>query len=220
MKGATASGDGVLGRLEIWDKVRQQPIAVRPLAGSEFGDSPRYKEVALPFDLKSLSTLEPRIYTTGRGSLWFDRLSLGFSGSWPAMVSLEAEDLFHQGELIPDPEASGKEAVRARGDVPETNLIHGPLRPLPSGRYRASCRLRVFPRATVPEARTPFLRIQISSPPGDKILGQEVLSLNRSAPGEAYQEFPVIFQLAEEGAVDLKIFYRGGVGEVWIDRIL
>ena len=219
LKGSIPSGDGVLGRLEIWDKIRQQPITGIPIPGKEFEGASRFKEVALSFDLQSFCALEPRIYTSGRGNLWFDRLSLAFAGTWPAVVSLEAEDLFHQGELIPDPEASGKQAVRARGDVPEQMLIYGPLRPLPAGSYRASCRLRVFPRETVPEARTPFLRIRISSPPGDKILGQEVLSLNRAAPGEAYQEFPVIFQLAEEGAVDLKIFYRGGVGEVWVDRI-
>ena len=184
LKGAPASGEAVLGRLEIWDKIRQQPIAERPIAGSEFGDSPRFKEVALPFDLKSFSTLEPRIYTTGRGSLWFDRLSLAFAETWPATTLLEAEDLFHQGELIPDPEASGKEAVRGPGgcsgnDPDPRSLAAVALRG--STGPPAACGSYPGHRFRMPGPRISGVRI--SSPPGDKILGQEVLSLNRSSSG-------------------------------------
>ena len=67
LKGVLPSGEVDFGRLEIWDKTRQQLVAGKSITGREFDGAPRFKEVALTFDLKSFSALEPRIYTSGRG---------------------------------------------------------------------------------------------------------------------------------------------------------
>ena len=132
---------------------------------------------------------------------------------------MEAEDLFHWGTNVDDPQASGLAAVKSWGGIPEKLWISAPLLPLAPGNYSLTLRLKLIPRGKGSDRPSPFLRARVLTAGGGEVLAEKSLTSARFSRQEIYQEIPLEFRIEAEDGVDVQLFFTGGQEEVWADRI-
>lgn len=96
----------------------------------------KYEDYVLHFTINKLTELEFRIVYYGKGPVWADYVYLLCEEEDDPVWHYEAEDLFHIGREIDD-------AIYATPELdPPGDLIFGPYRRYPEGRYRVGFRLK------------------------------------------------------------------------------
>jgi hypothetical protein len=111
-----------------------------------------------------------------------------------------------------DPEASGGWAAHA--DPVESlrgELLSGPARLFPAGRYRLAVRLRAEAAG-----QGPLLRLSVTEPAG-RTLAARVVDAAEAPPG-AYREVTLDFALDRPTVLEAPVTYLGGVG-ILFDRV-
>jgi hypothetical protein len=147
-----------------------------------------WEEISVAFEVPRLSQIGFRLYFTGKAPLKFNTAIIAFADQQIGPGSVEAEDLFRQtGYVVPDPSASGREAVYAQqGRHPPLYLTFGPYRTFSPGRYRAEFFLRSGPGSS-PGSGEPVLLLEIATDYGKRILARkevkaDMLRHNRYQP--------------------------------------
>jgi hypothetical protein len=124
----------------------------------------------------------------------------------------EAEALPHRLGERPDPAASGGVAVYAdRVESLRGELLGGPGRLFPAGRYQLSVRLRADGAG-----RGPLVRLQVTEPAG-RTLAARVVDASALPPG-GYHEVALDFALPRPTVLEFPVAYLGDVG-VFFDRV-
>jgi hypothetical protein len=184
----------------------------RVLAERTVDPGPGWVDEVLPFVVDHARPLELRVAWDGRREAAVDWV-LVVAADRPALEpAYEVEALPHRLGDRPDPEASGGWAAYAdpveslRGD-----LVSGPARLFPAGRYQLAVRLRA---AGV--GRGPLVRLSVTEPAG-RALAARVVEAAEVPPG-AYREVALDFTLDRPRVLEFPVGYLGDVG-VFFDRV-
>jgi hypothetical protein len=184
----------------------------RVLAARAVDPGPDWVDGILPFTVERATPLEFRVAWDGRREAAVDWV-LVVSADRPELEGVyEVENLPHRLGEQADPAASGGWAARAdpieslRGD-----LVGGPARLFPAGRYQLAVRLRA-----AAAGRGPLVRLSVSEPAG-RTLTARVVDAAEVPPGE-YREVTLDFTLDRPRVLEFPIGYLGDVG-VLFDRV-
>jgi hypothetical protein len=184
----------------------------RLLAQRAVTPGPAWVDAELPFTVDRAGLLEYRVRWDGRE---------GAAVDWVAVVSADRPDpeWVYEVEALPhklgerqDAAASGGWAGYADpGESLRTDLVAGPARLFPAGRYRLVVRVRAEGAATEPP-----VRLAVSEPAG-RILAARTVDAAEMPPG-AYREVGLDFDLARPTVLEFPVGYLGGTG-VFFDRL-
>jgi hypothetical protein len=171
-----------------------------------------WTDALLPFVVEHARPLEFRIFWDGRHEVAVDWVHVIAADRPEREWAYEVETLPHRLGDRPDPAASGGQAGFAdpveslRGD-----LVSGPTRLFPAGRYQLTLRLRAEETG-----RGPLVRLSVTEPAG-RVLAARVVEAGDVPPG-AYRDVSLDFALARPTVLEFPIGYVGDVG-VFLDRI-
>jgi len=194
-------------RLDVATHRGQRILAQR---AAEAG--PDWTDAVLPFAVEHARPLEFRVFWDGRHEGAVDWVHVVAADRPDRESTYEVEALPHRLGERPDPAASGGHAGFAdpveslRGD-----LVSGPARLFPVGRYRLTVRLRA--EAT---GRGPLVRLAVTEPAG-RVLAARTVAAGEVPPG-AYRDVSLDFALPRPAVLEFPIGYLGDVG-VLFDRI-
>ncbi|HWC04718.1 MAG TPA: hypothetical protein VHF87_18360 [Methylomirabilota bacterium] len=184
----------------------------RILAQRAVDPGPAWVDEELPFVVEHARPLEFRVSWNGREEAAVD---------WVLVVATDRPELerVYEVEALPhrlgereDPEASGGWAAHA--DPVESlrgELLSGPARLFPAGRYRLAVRLRAEAAG-----QGPLLRLSVTEPAG-RTLAARVVDAAEAPPG-AYREVTLDFALDRPTVLEAPVTYLGGVG-ILFDRV-
>lgn len=194
-------------RLDVATDRGQRILAQRTVdAGADWVDA------TLPFVVEHARPLELRVAWDGRHDAAIDWVLVVAADRPEREWTYEVERLPHRLGERPDPAASGGQAGLAdpaeslRGD-----LVAGPARLFPAGRYQVIVRLRAE-RA----GRGPMVRLTVTEPAG-RPLAARVVDAGEVPPG-AYRDVALDFTLDRPTVLEFPVAYLGDVG-VFLDRI-
>jgi hypothetical protein len=193
--------------LEVTVDQGRRVLAERPVEPRATWD-----EVELPFELDRAQPVEYRVRWNGRGEAAADWVSVAFAARPQPEWGFEVEDLPHRLGERADPAASGGWAGYA--DPVEsfrTDLVSGPARLYPAGRYRVT----LFARADR-ETRGPLLRLAVTEPQG-RLLAARTVDGTELRPGR-YREVGLDFVLPVPMVLEFPVGYLGDAG-VFFDRL-
>ncbi len=174
---------------------------------------PGWVEETLTFALDEARPVEFRVRWDGRAPVAMDWVAVAFADRPQPEYTFEVEDLPHKlvGER-PDPDASGGWAGYAdRNQSLRIDLVTGPTRLYPAGRYRLTLRAR--PERVVPG---PILRLSVTEPAG-RVLARRSVEAAELPPGR-YGLVSLAFELRQPTVVEFPIGYLGKTG-VFFDRL-
>jgi hypothetical protein len=184
----------------------------RILAQRAVDPGPAWVDEALPFVVEHARPLEFRVSWNGQGEAAVD---------WVLVVATERSELerVYEVEALPhrlgeqeDSEASGGWAAYA--DPVESlrgELLGGPARLFPAGRYQIALRLRA---AEV--GRGPLVRLSVTEPEGRTLVARVVEAAE--VPPGAYREVTLDFTLDRPRVLEFPVAFLGDVG-VFFDRV-
>lgn len=184
----------------------------RVLAARTVDPGPGWVDEVLPFVADHARPLELRVAWDGRGEAAVDWVLVVAADRPVLEPAYEVEALPHRLGERPDPQASGGWAAYAdpveslRGD-----LVGGPTRLFPAGRYQLAVRLRA---AGV--GRGPLVRLSVTEPAGRTLAARVVEGLE--VPPGAYREVALDFTLDRPRVLEFPVGYLGDVG-VFFDRV-
>jgi hypothetical protein len=198
-------GDGL--RLDVASHRGQRILAERTVDAG-----PDWVDATLPFVVEHARPLELRVFWDGQRDAAVDWV-LVVAADRPAREwTYEVEGLPHRLGERPDPAASGGWAGFA--DPVESlrgNLVSGPARLFPPGRYLLAVRLRAEHAG-----RGPLVRLSVTEPAG-RTLAARVVDAGEVPPG-AYRDVALEFALDRPTVLEFPVAYLGDVG-VLLDRI-
>ena len=166
----------------------------------------------LPFVVEHARPLELRVAWDGRREAAVDWVLVVAADRPQLEQAYEVEALPHRLGEQPDPAASGGWAAYA--DPVESlrgELIGGPARLFPAGRYQLALRLRA-----AGTGRGPLVRLSASEPAG-RVLAQRVVEATEVPPGD-YREVTLDFALDRPRVLEFPVAFLGDVG-VYFDRV-
>lgn len=135
-----------------WLQVLAYPemvLAEKTLTAQDLGD--HYQDQRMVFDLyQSVGLRFQLLYQ--QGELALDYLYLIYQDQPDPEYFYEAEELFHLGGAVTDPDSSGQAAVTS-GPGLDNNMIFGPYRRYPAGHYQAGFRLKAQRPSAEPQGR-------------------------------------------------------------------
>jgi hypothetical protein len=173
---------------------------------------PAWVDEALPFVVDHARPLELRVAWDGQREAAVDWV-LVVAQDRPAVEwAYEAEALPHRLGDRADPTASDGVALYA--DPVESlrgELLGGPVRLFPAGRYQLSVRLRADGTG-----RGPLVRLEVTEPAG-RTLAERLVDASELRPG-AYHEVTLDFALPRPTVLEFPVAYLGDVG-VFFDRV-
>jgi hypothetical protein len=184
----------------------------RILAQRAADAGPSWTDAFLPFVVEHARPLEFRVFWDGRHEVAVDWVHVVAADRPEREWTYEVEALPHRLGERPDPAASGGQAGFAdpveslRGD-----LVSGPTRLFPAGRYQLTVRLRAEGAG-----RGPLVRLAVTEPAG-RVLAARVVEAGEVPPG-AYRDVALDFTLARPTVLEFPIAYLGDVGLLF-DRI-
>ncbi|MBI1871715.1 MAG: hypothetical protein HYS07_11085, partial [Chlamydiae bacterium] len=202
--------------LQIWDKSRDILLVTRPISSKDFSGEKTFKDFTLDFKLPCYSEIEPRIFYHGMGNVWVDRIAMGFQALEGSKEIFEAEELFHQGEIVSDETASGQEAVRVDKDGFERDLMNG-LNPYYSkGSYEAIFWLKL-PLSREAKLHEGVATLLIRSD-HEKIISKKWIAVRQFNTSWRYEPFKLNFNVDHDGPLEFVIKFEGNT-ELWVDNI-
>ncbi len=194
-------------RLDVAMNWGQQILAERTV-----DPGPAWVDEALPFVVERARPLELRVAWDGRQEAAVDWVLVVAKDRPEVEWTYEAETLPHRLGDRTDPAASGGWAVYADpGESMRGELLGGPARLFPAGRYQVSVRLRADGAG-----RGPLVRLQVTEPAG-RTLTARVVEASEVPPG-AYREVALDFALPRPTVLEFTVAYLGDVG-VFFDRV-
>jgi hypothetical protein len=184
----------------------------RHLARAAVAPAPAWTDAELPFTAAGGRPLEFRVHWDGTAEAAVDWVHVVTADRPEPEWAFEVEALPHRLGETRDLAASGGLAARAdpveslRGD-----LVSGPTRWYPAGRYRVVLRARA-------ETAThgPLLRLAVTEPAGQR-LAERLVDATELPPG-AYREVALDFALERPQVVELPVGYLGDA-PVLLDRL-
>ena len=198
-------GDGL--RLDVASDTGAHVLAARAV-----DPGPEWVDEVLPFVVDHARPLEFRVAWDGRREAAVDWVLVAASDRPDVERAYEVEALPHRLGEQADPAASGGSAAYAdpreslRGD-----LLSGPARLFPSGRYRLALRLRA-----AGASRGPLVRLSVTEPAG-RTLTARVVDGAEVPPGD-YREVTLDFSLDRPRVLEFPVAFLGDVG-VFFDRV-
>lgn len=184
----------------------------RILAERTVDPGPTWVDEALPFVVERARPLEFRVFWDGRREAAVDWVLVVARDRPEVEWAYEAEAMPHRLGERPDPAASGGAAIYAdRVESARGELLGGPLRLFPAGRYQVSVRLRADGAG-----HGPLVRLQVTEP-GGRTLTSRVVDASEVPPG-AYREVALDFALPRPTVLEFTVAYLGDVG-VFFDRV-
>jgi hypothetical protein len=184
----------------------------RVLAERAVDPGPDWVVEALPFAVEHAKPLELRVAWDGRREAAVDWVLVVAADRPEVERTYEVEALPHRLGERADPAASGGWAAWA--DPVESlrgELIGGPARLFPAGRYQLAVRLRA-----AGAGRGPLVRLSVTEPAG-RALAARVVDAADVPPGE-YREVTLDFTLDRPRVLEFPIAFLGDVG-VLFDRV-
>ncbi len=184
----------------------------RVLAERAVDPGPDWVDEVLPFRVEHARPLELRVAWDGRRDAAVDWVLVVAADRPEVERTYEVEALPHRLGERADPAASGGWAAYAdpveslRGD-----LLGGPARLFPAGRYQLALRLRA---AGI--GRGPLVRLSVTEPAG-RTLASRVVEATEAPPGD-YREVTLDFTLDRPRVLEFPVAFLGDVG-VFFDRI-
>jgi hypothetical protein len=198
-------GEGLV--LEVTTHDGQRLLAKRVAA-----PGPGWVEETLTFALDEARPVEFRARWDGRAPVAMDWVAVAFADRPQPEYTFEVEALPHKLGERPDPDASGGWAGYADGNQSHrTDLVTGPARLYPAGRYRLTLRAR-----SERVAPGPILRLSVTEPAG-RVLARRSVEGAELQPGR-YGLVSLVFELRQPTVVEFPIGYLGGTG-VFFDRL-
>ncbi|MBI1884467.1 MAG: hypothetical protein HYS08_09735 [Chlamydiae bacterium] len=194
--------------LEIWDKDKNLLLADRVLKIEDFNETKDFQEFQVSFKLDRYREVEPRIRYGGRGPVWLDRILLGFDQKFEGKDVLEAEELFHQGEILEDKSASGGEVIRMGKLGEKRNILFGPYRFYDDGRYTARFYLKASEGVEQPSDQVAGTLL-VTTLSGNKVLFKKEISLKELNQKLGYQSFDLNFELKEIHDLEFTVLSEG-----------
>lgn len=194
-------------RLDVASDFGQRVLAERAV-----DPGPAWVDEALPFVVEHAKPLELRVAWDGRREAAVDWVLVVAADRPELERAYEVEALPHRLGERADPAASGGWAAWAdpveslRGD-----LVSGPARLFPAGRYQLAVRLRA-----AGAGRGPLVRLSVSEPAG-RSLAARVVDASEVPPG-GYREVTLDFALDRPRVLEFPIAFLGDVG-VLFDRV-
>jgi hypothetical protein len=198
-------GDGL--RLDVATDWGQRILAQRAV-----DPGPAWVDEALSFVVEHARPLEFRVSWNGQREAAVDWV-LVVSAARPELEQVyEVEALPHRLGEREDPEASDGWAAYA--DPVESlrgELLGGPARLFPAGRYQIAVRLR-----TERVGQGPLVRLSVTEPAGRALIARVVEAAE--VPPGAYREVTLDFTLDRSRVLEFPIAFLGDVG-VFFDRV-
>jgi hypothetical protein len=194
-------------RLDVASDFGQRVLAERAV-----DPGPDWVEAALPFTVEHAKPLELRVAWDGRREAAVDWVLVVAADRPEVERTYEVEALPHRLGERPDPAASGGWAAWA--DPVESlrgELVGGPARLFPAGRYQLAVRLRA-----AGAGHGPLVRLTVTEPAG-RALAARVVDAAEVPPGE-YREVTLDFTLDRPRVLEFPIAFLGDVG-VLFDRV-
>jgi hypothetical protein len=185
-----APGSGPVARIEIYDLDVKSTLAERLIEPADFSGPHKYQLFELKFAVLEPRRIELRVHYPGSGIVRADFAYMMFSGEEDPCRTIKAEDLFHIGNCLNDPDASSGSAVSVgKEEDPNMSVISGPDRIYGPGRYRArlSIAAREIEEGTV-------AKFEVASSFGKSIALREMQRDEFVNPGK-YQPCEVLFEL-------------------------
>jgi len=171
-----------------------------------------WHEVEVAFALDRAAVLEYRVRWDGGADAAVDWVSVVAADRPDPEWAFEVEDLPHRLGERPDPAASGGRAGYAHPvESMKTDLVTGPAREYPAGRYRLTLRARAEGPAS-----GPLLRLTVTEPQGRLLAARTVDAAE--LPAGRYAEASLEFALPRPTVVEFPVGYLGGTG-VYFDRL-
>ncbi len=201
--------------LDVCADKGEKILAEQELVADDFAQENVYQDFSLPFEVSGPTTVEFRVYYTGKTTLWADYVYVMFAERCaPLLSTIEAEELFHIARLVKDKEASKGAAIFADCRLdPADYLISGPYRRYPAGEYEAVFRLKVGKRISHPVADLAVTKGYSR----DVIAASSISGLDFLDSG-AYQEFRLPFSLRKPEVLEFLVFFKKRA-DLWIDSI-
>jgi hypothetical protein len=184
----------------------------RILAERAVDPGPTWMDEALPVVVDHARPLEFRVAWDGRREAAVDWVLVVATDRPELEPAYEVEALPHRLGEQQDAAASGGWVGYAdpieslRGD-----LVGGPARLFPAGRYRLAVRLRA-----AEEGQGPVARLSVTEPAGRTLASRIVDSAE--VPSGAYREVALDFELDRARVLEFPVAYLGNVG-VFFDRV-
>jgi hypothetical protein len=206
--------------LEIFDGITGQVLVTRALGTKDFIHKKRkstrnsFQEFSLTFEVENFVDAQPRVFYFGAGEVWVDRVLMAFKDV-PDVY--EAEEMFHHGHIIDDPEASGGEAIQAKKGTPLRDIVYGPYRLYPRGNYEASFIMKILGEKNI-YSNVSVATVFVSSNYGKKILSRKRIRLKHFGLDEKYQPFKLDFSLKEDADLEFTVRFEGEV-DLCVDKI-
>ncbi|HEX2500436.1 MAG TPA: hypothetical protein VHO73_03190, partial [Methylomirabilota bacterium] len=198
-------GEGLV--LEVTTDDGQTRLAERAVA-----PGPAFVEETLVFALDRARPVEFRVQWDGRAPAAVDWVVVAFADRPHPEYAFEIEALPHKLGERPDPEASGGWAGYANFTrSSRVDLVTGPARLYPAGRYRLTLCARVDHAVS-----GSILRLAVTEPAG-RTLAQRSVEASELPPGR-YGQVSLAFELGQPTVVEFPIGYLGGTG-VLFDRL-
>jgi hypothetical protein len=168
--------------------------------------------VVVPFALERAAPIELRLSWSGEGKAAADWMLVVFADRPQPEWSFAVADLPHLLGERPDPAASTGLAGYADPDESRrADLVAGPVRLYPGGRYRLTLRARA-----ASAARGPFVRLSVAQPAG-QVLATRLVDGAELPPG-TYHDVSLDFTLPNAAVLEFPVGYLGGAG-VFFDRV-
>jgi hypothetical protein len=194
-------------RLEVTTDLGRRVLAAGPAL-----PGPGWTLTTLDVALERARRVEFRVRWDGRAAVAADWVLTVFADRPQPEWAFEVEDLPHRLGERPDPAASGGWAGYAGAGVSErAELVAGPARLYPAGRYRVILRAR----AEGPAGGT-LLHLEASDPAG-RILVRRPVDAAELPPG-GYREVALDVDLPGPEVLEFPVGYYGGTG-VYFDRV-
>src|SRR5262249_22801769 len=184
----------------------------RVLAHRAVDPGPDWVDEALPFVVEHAQLLELRVAWDGRREAAVDWVLVVAADRPEIERTYEVEALPHRLGERADAAASGGWAAYA--DPAESlrgELVAGPVRLFPAGRYRLAVRLRA-----AAAGRGPLARLSVTEPAG-RTLASRIVEAGEVPPGD-YREVTLDFTLDRPSVLEFPVAYLGDVG-VFFDRL-
>ncbi|MBU2467259.1 MAG: hypothetical protein KKC78_01370, partial [Proteobacteria bacterium] len=199
---------GAPGRVEAVDKTSGRVLASVPLDPARLPADGAWHDVALPYSLEGLVTLELGVWFSGKADLALDAALINFAGMQEPQTFYPASRLWRQtGELVADPQAPTGLAVRGRaGWHPPLYLMHGPQQTYPPGRYVARFSLAA---EGAPPADALLAQVAVATDLGRIPLA--VALVHGRDLGSGYRQVELNFELKRRCELGLRVrFAQGG----------
>ncbi|MCX6357799.1 MAG: hypothetical protein NT045_08020 [Candidatus Aureabacteria bacterium] len=196
-------GSKPVARIDVYAPEEEKVLAERTLTQRDFTHSGDYKLFELRFAIPDPTRVEFRVHYLCEGVLRADFAYVIFSGERDPCPRYEAEDLFHIGSCVEDPNSSGGYAITITKDEDiNMPMVSGPDRLYPPGRYKA----RYYLRAGECEGGV-LARLAVSPGFGGAAIAARDCMRGEIAEGDRYAPCDISFEITRATPISCTLWH-------------